>query len=295
MRARNLKPGFFGNEKLGSLPFEDRILFEGLWCLSDREGFFENRPDRISALIFPYDKKIDGKRITVMLQRLMSRQVITLIDTHGYLPTFLDHNNPHPHEAKCTVPEEIKNILKKLCNDMSLTCKLQAGLNPESCILNPESLLLNPESKNSLRVPENGTRLSLSFEELWKIYPKHREKGTALEAFKKLNPNPELIASMKSAIEKQIEHKKKCDKENKFCPEFKDFHRWFKKRCWEDELEAAPSPTLNFPSAAECRSLCEKGVGNYLVCKKNDCVHAHQQVCPIKQIELEVFHGDKNA
>jgi hypothetical protein len=147
MRSRNLKPGFFRNEQLGNLPFEARILFEGLWCLSDREGFFENRPNRIAAEIFPYDKKIDGRRIESMLNKLKEANLITLCMSHGYIPSFLEHNNPHPHEAKSTVSDELKKTLINQCNDKPLndTAKpLQAGLNPESLLLNPESKTICP-------------------------------------------------------------------------------------------------------------------------------------------------------
>ena len=94
MRARNLKPGFFKNEELGELLFEERLLFAGLWCLADREGFFENRPKRIAAEIFPFDDKINGSRIDKMLCNLMSRHVITLNENYGYIPSFLKHNCP---------------------------------------------------------------------------------------------------------------------------------------------------------------------------------------------------------
>lgn len=56
MRARNIKPGFFLNEEIGELDTGCRLLFIGLWCLADREGFLKYRPKRISIEIFPYDQ-----------------------------------------------------------------------------------------------------------------------------------------------------------------------------------------------------------------------------------------------
>ena len=52
-RARNIKPAFFMNEDLVELPFQDRLLFIGLWTLADREGRLEDRPKRIKMEIFP--------------------------------------------------------------------------------------------------------------------------------------------------------------------------------------------------------------------------------------------------
>ena len=54
-RARLLKPGFFRNEMLAELPHATRLLFAGLWLISDREGRLEDRPKRIGADIFPYE------------------------------------------------------------------------------------------------------------------------------------------------------------------------------------------------------------------------------------------------
>ena len=54
-RSRNIKPGFFKNELLAELPFEYRILLQGLWCQADRDGLLEARPKRLKAEIFPYD------------------------------------------------------------------------------------------------------------------------------------------------------------------------------------------------------------------------------------------------
>jgi hypothetical protein len=48
MRARQLKPSFFCDEQLASLPFEWRLLRAGLDLLADREGrLFEPKPLRV--------------------------------------------------------------------------------------------------------------------------------------------------------------------------------------------------------------------------------------------------------
>lgn len=119
MRARNIKPGFFKNEELGELKFEERILFLGLWCLCDREGFFEKRNKKIAIEIFPYDRSIDEEKIEKMLCNLMSRHLITCNDMYGHVIKFTEHQRPHPHEAKSDVPDDIKKVLLNQCHDMS--------------------------------------------------------------------------------------------------------------------------------------------------------------------------------
>jgi hypothetical protein len=55
VRSRIVKPNFFKNEDLARLDPLARILFEGLWCMADREGRIEDRPARIKAEVLPYD------------------------------------------------------------------------------------------------------------------------------------------------------------------------------------------------------------------------------------------------
>lgn len=114
MRARNIKPGFFLNCELAELDFASRILFIGLWCYADREGRFEWKPKQIKATVFPYD----NVNIDKLLCNLMSLHFITRHDNTGYVEHFKKHQNPHPHEAKSTLPE--KPELNQ-CHDMSVT------------------------------------------------------------------------------------------------------------------------------------------------------------------------------
>jgi hypothetical protein len=58
-RSRELKYGFFTDEEIARLTPWARLLFEGLWCLADRDGRLEDRPARIHALVFPYDHQLD--------------------------------------------------------------------------------------------------------------------------------------------------------------------------------------------------------------------------------------------
>ena len=55
-RIRYLKPDFFKDEDLAELPFETRLFFAGLWNFADKAGRLEDRPLRLKAEIFPYDK-----------------------------------------------------------------------------------------------------------------------------------------------------------------------------------------------------------------------------------------------
>lgn len=142
MRARNIKPSFFKNEDIGSLPFEARLLFIGLWCMADRKGRLENRPLRMKAELFPYD----ACTMQTLCNLLAVKGLILIYpeDTKQYIQiiNFEKHQYPHIKEQESTIQapgkHQIKTMVARLNPDV---------LNPESPILNPEStpLALNPE------------------------------------------------------------------------------------------------------------------------------------------------------
>ena len=72
-RARSLKPGFFMNEVLAEIEPLGRLLFQGLWCLADREGRLDYRPKRLKAEILPYD----DCNVEAQLQALHDRGFIS--------------------------------------------------------------------------------------------------------------------------------------------------------------------------------------------------------------------------
>jgi hypothetical protein len=105
MRARLLKPGFFTNERLARLPVRARLLFAGLWCLADREGRLEYRPERIKAAVFPYEPrvKIDALIRALELEEFVKRYTVAHTPCLA-LPRFAQHQRPHAHEPESTLP-----------------------------------------------------------------------------------------------------------------------------------------------------------------------------------------------
>ena len=104
-RARNIKPGFFKNEELACLPFEARLLFIGLWTLADREGRLEDRPKRIMAELFPYDR-VD---VDPLLRQLQSEGFLLRYEAGGkcciQIVNFIKHQQPHHKEIASVLPK----------------------------------------------------------------------------------------------------------------------------------------------------------------------------------------------
>lgn len=145
MRSRNIKPGFFKNEVLAGCHPLARILFQGLWCMSDRKGHMEYRPKRIKAEILPYDK-CDVEKL---LKQLHDRGFILIYEVENQkyieISTFLKHQHPHIKEPESTIPAP----------DQHQTSPVQE---PEKHQSSPaDSLLLIPDSllrKADSRIPQ---------------------------------------------------------------------------------------------------------------------------------------------
>jgi hypothetical protein len=103
-RARLLKPSFFTNDDLAKLPPLTRLLFAGLWCIADREGRLEDRPERIRAEVLPYDKV----NLPRMLNELADYGFIQRYEADGckyiQIRTFKKHQSPHVREPASTIP-----------------------------------------------------------------------------------------------------------------------------------------------------------------------------------------------
>lgn len=129
MRSRNIKPGFFKNEFLAECDPLARILFQGLWCMADREGRLEYRPKRIKIEILPYDTC----DITELLNQLLKNEFITTYKINGceyiQILNFTKHQNCHIKESDSTIPAPDKHGASTV-QESPLT----------------ESLLLNPDT-----------------------------------------------------------------------------------------------------------------------------------------------------
>jgi hypothetical protein len=113
MRSRNIKPGLFRNEILGAADPLLTILFEGLWCIADREGRLEDRPLRIKAEIFPYRDipDIDGYLTQLQKMGFVRRYKVNNAALIEVL-NFKKHQSPHHTEKKSQLPAPVNSPLE---------------------------------------------------------------------------------------------------------------------------------------------------------------------------------------
>lgn len=118
-RARNIKPGFFANDRLAECDPLARILFAGLWTIADRAGRLEDRPRRIRAAVLPYDE-CDAD---ALLKQLEEGGFICRYQAGGMaliqVLAFDKHQNPHKNEAESTLPAPCADEVKAEQNDVT--------------------------------------------------------------------------------------------------------------------------------------------------------------------------------
>lgn len=107
-RIRTIKPAFFLNNELAKLTCRTRLLFIGLWTISDRRGFVEDIPEKIRAQIFPYER--------IKISKLLDELTVGFIERISFkdaryirITNFCKHQIVNRKEIESTVPEQLWN------------------------------------------------------------------------------------------------------------------------------------------------------------------------------------------
>ena len=167
LRSRNIKPGFFTNDRLVELDPLVRLLFIGMWQAADRRGLLEDRPLKLKIQILPADVcDIDeflfqlqntGFIVRYYEKEYPEKRYITILN-------FPTHQNPHKDEKENDVPEfdqEKHSISTRPARCQHDTDTVPA---PDQHQINPaDSLLLitdslSPDSLTLVDPPEGSTK-----------------------------------------------------------------------------------------------------------------------------------------
>jgi hypothetical protein len=161
VRARNIKPGFFDNEDLAEGGPCAQVLFEGLWCLADREGRLENRPMRIKAKVFPYydPKEYGGKDVNDLLIFLAEKRFIRFYAVDGLnlisILNFTKHQSPHSTERQSNLPPAAEPPTSHI--EPTVNYEEPTGVHSELTVNPP---LDNGEQKHGLHADANEAQKS---------------------------------------------------------------------------------------------------------------------------------------
>ena len=110
-RIRTIKPQFWLNEELGTIPRDARLLYIGLWNISDDRGVFLWRPAQIKIQLFPYDQDLTASDVEKWLNNLVEIKHLYKFQEDGkwfgYCPNFQIHQdikNPSKWTHSKTTP-----------------------------------------------------------------------------------------------------------------------------------------------------------------------------------------------
>jgi hypothetical protein len=241
-RIRTVKPELFRHEILFELERETglpiRLSFIGLFTVADRDGLFKWRPRSIGSEILPYDD-IDFSRV---LDALATRGFVQKYEVngeeYGCICKFKDHQHINNKEADSILPKPSTGAPSIVKFDASATREPRVSHAPEGEGKGKERKGKEIEKINK---KEKSEKTIFGFEEFWNAYPSDgkKSKQKAIAAFKKINPDASILATMLDALQAQIAERDAMTKAGvSFIPSWKHAATWLNGHCWQDEVKS---------------------------------------------------------
>jgi hypothetical protein len=183
-RARNLKPSFFKSLQLAECQPLARLLFQGLWCQSDKEGRLRDQPRLLKIECLPFDEC----DVDTMLDELQHHGLIIRYQVKGmrciFIPTFVKHQNPHPKEQPSELPEYVEEISSREITRQAVEI---IGEQQASNALPSSSLFLPPSIPSMSADAVEEPRLATGEPKLMKV-PSSENRGRSITG--ELGDNP---------------------------------------------------------------------------------------------------------
>lgn len=238
-RIRTIKPDFFMSEDIVTLDPLSRLLYIGLWCYVDRDGYMEYRPFSLKIQIMPCEQD----QFDACIDALLNRNLVKIyeIDAKKYLfiPTFTEHQNINQREAS----SNIKNIVVKSI-DCEVTCRNMHARAIMCKTIPTSARIAGKERKGRERKGKEynnnkktkAKKENNNFEMFWLEYPKKIAKKKALDIFCRINPNHELADKIIFAIKQQKQQEQDLIKHGQFAASFPHPTTWLNQERWNDEV-----------------------------------------------------------
>lgn len=94
MRTRLIRPKFWADATVASLPVAARLTFAGLWGLADDDGYFEWEPSEIAAELYRYTAvKARERQVEAHLNALVEAGPVERLECgrHGRIDSMPNH------------------------------------------------------------------------------------------------------------------------------------------------------------------------------------------------------------
>lgn len=220
-RIRTIKPEFFRHLELYQLEIVTelpiRVAYAGLWTVVDREGRFRWQPEILKLDVLPFDN-LDFSRV---LDALLTRGFLVRYEIskklYGYIPTFKTHQFINNKEMQSKIPPPPDHI--DLIDHSTREPRVSHTWPTRLYVLEGEGLREGEEKHPPTPLPggEAVSKISLQkskliltkaqeslFDRFWEAYPKKLSKGQAEKAWKSINPDEQLLATMIAIIERAM-------------------------------------------------------------------------------------------
>lgn len=231
MPNRIIKESICTSDTIAELTDFEFRLWIGLLVSADDAGRADARPAIIKGRIFPLRDRVTIRDIDAALHGLAAKGCVSLYTVGGkpylWFPTWTEHQRIRDVKPKYPGIED---------SDISPQTAADCGELPQTaadCGLNPIQSESEYESKSEYKSKRADARKL--FAEFWSAYPRKVAKAEAEKAWKKLNPDEDLLLTMLNAIEAAKKSREWLDEGGKFIPHPTT---WLNQRRWEDELSA---------------------------------------------------------
>lgn len=116
-RIRTIKPEFWDDEKLSSLPYAARLLFIATWNFADDRGVIKSSPAYLKAKAFPYDDTLRVQEVKKWCDALEKARMLIPVsynkESYYVIRTFRSHQVIDKRYERYTIPKEVE--LNSLC------------------------------------------------------------------------------------------------------------------------------------------------------------------------------------
>ena len=186
-RIRSIKPEFAFDEEMAALPDSVQRFFVLLWTHCDKAGRCEDRPQKLRALICPYQPKFDAAGALAALApkfliRYKSPTGLPLIQVR----TWTKHQRPHHTEPESPYPAPSSDEIRLDNGGTTVVTPLAPGLIREG------------KGEGEGECPSKP--MDAGFTDFWKEYPRKVQKADAMKSWLKLKPDAVLLASIIAAV-----------------------------------------------------------------------------------------------
>ena len=253
-RRRMIKPEFFTDEKVISLPIPARLLFIGMWNHADDEGIFKDSPIQLKVQVFPADESIDlnviKNYIDLMIQQKLLIAGLNVDDCKLLKITkWHDHqtiNRPTPSKYIFTPINDDSMSPHLQLNDSSMSTHTQLTEDslPSKDKTSEVKLKEDKVKEDKTKVKENSAmsktdkiKAEFTFDRFISIYPRKIRQEMARNKFKII-----AVKHLKAVFD-GLDAWNRYWTDNAVDVEFIPYpSTWLNQKQWQDKVDVSEKP-----------------------------------------------------